>query len=374
MFRVLHLTSRIGFNFVKGIAGLESEDPHEILQQAGGCYSKIAQMSQIRGDNDAVFNDCIPFNSEQLAERFTAFLVEHGLASYNTGRSLVHSGSIGGVYLVSLGDGREVAVKIKYPGIDAVVNDDLSLLRMGAAFSSGVRSESSTQCIESILCELDYRAEQTWIDTFHAMWGDEYRIPATLPELCSADVTCMTCVQGESLLEVRRNGSEERKIHLASQLIRFLLVTWARDNCIYTDPHWGNFCVCENDVLGIVDFGGVVRVPPSSFQYISTKILAAQADPSSLEMYRELSSMFLQPFHSSDDVCDNVSKALVASQSIDTSLPPGSVASMKMLFLAAGVIQTFSIPIDLSAIFYESIHLFNESNDDHHVCIDTTHR
>jgi predicted unusual protein kinase regulating ubiquinone biosynthesis (AarF/ABC1/UbiB family) len=108
----------------------------------------------------------------------------------------VAAASIGQVYRAKLHDGRDVAVKVQYPGIEAAVRSDLKNISMFlAAYSRFLHEgldgkELAAELGERIMEELDYELEASNTRAMaRAYRGHPFiRVPNVVGELCSQRV------------------------------------------------------------------------------------------------------------------------------------------------------------------------------------------
>ena len=115
--------------------------------------------------------------------------------------------SIGQVHRAVLRDGRQVAVKIQYPGVAQAIRDDLANTELVATFlrfatvsvgndgrSRAVAREAAARISE----EVDYRHEAAMIAVFSDLYrGHPFiRVPDVIPEASSDRVLTMTYLDG----------------------------------------------------------------------------------------------------------------------------------------------------------------------------------
>ena len=182
------------------------------------------------------------------------------------------SASIGQVHRAVLADGREVAVKVRRPGLREIVEQDMALLGL---FAESIRSllppmdldTVTTELRRTIRTELDYRQEQEAMrrvgETLADMEG--VRVPVTVDELCSDRVLTTEFVHGRKLTtvldELREAGEEYR---IAAMLERVLDAWFAQvleAGFFQADPHPGNLLVTGDDELVLLDFGSSMELP-----------------------------------------------------------------------------------------------------------------
>jgi predicted unusual protein kinase regulating ubiquinone biosynthesis (AarF/ABC1/UbiB family) len=208
--------------------------------------------------------------------------------------------SIGQVHRAVWRDGREVAVKIQYPGAGKALLSDLNQIsrvaRMAGSWMPGVDIKPIMDELRARMAEeLDYHLEATNQRHFaRAFRGDEdVLVPDVLVD--SPQVLVTEWVGGTPLARIIRDGTEEERDEAASLYLEFLLRAPGRARMLHADPHPGNFRVTDDGRLGVFDFGAVNRLPdglPSAMGRLLTAALAGDAD----EMARGLRAEgFIRP-------------------------------------------------------------------------------
>ncbi|AMW20835.1 ABC1 kinase family protein [Mycobacteroides chelonae] len=185
----------------------------------------------------------------------------------------ISSASIGQVHRAVLHDGREVAVKIQYPGVAQAIQEDLAntelvttflrtfLSLLGRSVAIDLRA-TAEDISERIAEELDYRREAANIASFHELFrGHPFiRVPEAVPELSSDRVLTMTYVDGIGWAQAQQS-SRELKDTWGEALWRFSLSPLQHASAFYTDLHPGNYRFGLDGSIGIVDFGSVKIIP-----------------------------------------------------------------------------------------------------------------
>jgi predicted unusual protein kinase regulating ubiquinone biosynthesis (AarF/ABC1/UbiB family) len=173
----------------------------------------------------------------------------------------IASASIGQVHGGALHDGREVAIKVQYPGIAEAVHADLQNLRLALklldVIAPGIDTGPIAQEIrERITQELDYELEAS---NHHAM-ARAYRghpfivVPDVVSSLCRERVLVSELIEGHRFGEVRSWPAEERN-RLGEVLIRFYFNGPLRHRLLNGDPHPGNSLFLDDGRVAFVDFG-----------------------------------------------------------------------------------------------------------------------
>ena len=176
------------------------------------------------------------------------------------------SASIGQVHRAVWEDGREVAVKIQYPGAGAALMSDLRQLsrvvKVAAGWVPGIElGPILDELRERMAEELDYRLEAENQAAFADAFTDDpdFRIPRLVRG--TQHVIVSEWVEGRPLSEIIREGSQRERDEAAQLYMEFLLAGPAEAGLLHADPHPGNFRITPDGRLGVVDFGAVNRLP-----------------------------------------------------------------------------------------------------------------
>jgi predicted unusual protein kinase regulating ubiquinone biosynthesis (AarF/ABC1/UbiB family) len=176
------------------------------------------------------------------------------------------SASIGQVHRAVWQDGREVAVKVQYPGAGAALMSDLRQLsrvvKVAAGWVPGIElGPILDELRERMAEELDYRLEAEHQAAFaEAFVGDpDFCIPQLVRG--TQHVIVSEWVEGRPLSEIIRDGSQQERDEAAQLYMEFLLAGPAEAGLLHADPHPGNFRITPDGRLGVVDFGAVNRLP-----------------------------------------------------------------------------------------------------------------
>ncbi|HZZ50098.1 MAG TPA: AarF/ABC1/UbiB kinase family protein [Pseudonocardia sp.] len=183
----------------------------------------------------------------------------------------VAAASIGQVYRATYHDGRPVAVKVQYPGADEAVRTDLRQVRrirkMLQPFLPGTDLEGAIEEVcERIAAELDYRDEADNQRRFWAAFADDDQFVVPKVVASSPKVLVQEWVEGTPLAEVVSDGDKELRDHTGRLIAEFFYAGIARTGLLHSDPHPGNYRLCPDGRLGILDYGAVSSPPPEAWE------------------------------------------------------------------------------------------------------------
>lgn len=173
--------------------------------------------------------------------------------------------SLGQVHRARLPSGEAVAVKVQYPGIQDALEDDLrnagALVRtLGLGSQLLDQTEYYEEVRGEVLAELDYRRELGNLQRFRELLSDyaDLRLPQGYEALSSARVLTLEYLEGPTLHKyLQREPSNAERFRRSEQLVRATFVPFFRHRLMQTDTHPGNFIVCDDGSLGLLDFGSI---------------------------------------------------------------------------------------------------------------------
>ncbi|MEU5684010.1 ABC1 kinase family protein [Streptomyces venezuelae] len=198
--------------------------------------------------------------------------------------------SIGQVHRAVWTDGREVAVKVQYPGAGEALLSDLNQLSrfarlLGPLIPGMDIKPLIAELRDRVSEELDYgleaQAQQIHADEFAD--DPDVLVPQVVHQ--SDQVLVTEWMDGTPLSEVIAEGTEEQRDQAGQLLARFLFSGPARTGLLHADPHPGNFRLLFDEKagyrLGVLDFGTVDRLPDGLPPTIGTSLrmtLEGEAD------------------------------------------------------------------------------------------------
>ncbi len=178
----------------------------------------------------------------------------------------VASASIGQVHRAVWKDGRDVAVKIQYPGAGAALMSDIRQIsrvaKVAAGWVPGIELGPILDELRDRMAEeLDYRLEAESQATFAAAFeGDpDFAVPHVVEG--REHVIVSEWLEGLPLSRIIAEGTQEQRDTASQLYLRFLLAGPARAGLLHADPHPGNFRITPDGRLGVIDFGAVNRLP-----------------------------------------------------------------------------------------------------------------
>lgn len=178
----------------------------------------------------------------------------------------VASASIGQVHKAVWSDGREVAVKIQYPGADEALRADLKTIqRLVGVFKQlapGIDIQGIVdELIERTDMELDYRLEAENQRAFAKAYRDDphFCIPAIVAS--APKVVIAEWMDGIPMSVIIREGTPEQRDLMGTRLSELTFDAPKRLQMMHGDAHPGNFMLLPDGRMGVIDFGAVAPLP-----------------------------------------------------------------------------------------------------------------
>jgi predicted unusual protein kinase regulating ubiquinone biosynthesis (AarF/ABC1/UbiB family) len=179
----------------------------------------------------------------------------------------VAAASIGQVHRATTHDGRDVAVKVQYPGIAEAVETDLRNLGVLMPLVKRLAPGLDTKAIAAELRarigeELDYELEaQHQRQVARAFRGHPFvRVPAVDTALSARRVLVTEFVEGAPF-EVVKGLPQADRDRFGEILFRFFYGLLSHDRLAAGDPHPGNYLLCPDGFVCFLDFGLMRKVP-----------------------------------------------------------------------------------------------------------------
>ena len=273
------------------------------LEELGPTFIKLGQVLATRPDQVGVEL------AEELSKLQTAAPADSAASVRETieselGRSIaecftrfdhepVASASIGQVHRAELEGGIEVAVKVRHPGIEALIRVDAEILKGLAELAERLPDLQPYRPLATVLefertllRELDFRDERRRIEQFREAFDGDPRlcIPAPFADLSSQQVLTLQWLDGRKLsdLDSSANTAEERS-RIARNGADIFLEMIFEQGLYHADPHPGNLLILPGGVIGLLDFGMVGRLTESLREDLEDVLMAIAAnDPPQL--------------------------------------------------------------------------------------------
>ncbi len=276
-----------------------AEQVTEALGNMKGVLMKLGQMASFVNDGfpehmraqlATLQSDAPPMSAELAAGVIEAELGAHPSAVFASWNPVpLASASIGQVHAATLRDGRRVAVKVQYPGVEKAISADLSntalLTQMlGLVFKGLEIGPFVTELKARVSEELDYELEATRQRRFHALYDGHPTIvvPAVVDEYSTARVLTTELSTGVRFDQTVSWTQEQRNL-AAETIYRFVFRSFNRHHLFNGDPHPGNYLFELGGPLGIrvvfLDFGLVKEFTDAEMDTFWTMIRYQVTEP-----------------------------------------------------------------------------------------------
>ncbi|XP_033505228.1 atypical kinase COQ8A, mitochondrial isoform X1 [Epinephelus lanceolatus] len=192
--------------------------------------------------------------------------------------------SIGQVHLARMKDGREVAMKIQYPGVAQSINSDvnnlMTVLNMSNALPEGLFPEHLIDVMSRELAlECDYVREAQCAKKFRELLKDHpfFYVPEVIDELSGGHVLTTELVSGFPL-DQAENLTQELKNEICENILMLCLRELFEFRYMQTDPNWSNFFYDpQTHRVALLDFGAT-RGFDQSFTDVYIEIIHSAAE------------------------------------------------------------------------------------------------
>ena len=185
----------------------------------------------------------------------------------------IAAASIGQVYKARLQDGRDVAVKVQYPGVAQAVRADMQnlgiILRLMKSVAPGLDPKAMGDEIRSRIDEeLDYELEAQNQRTLARLFrGHPFMmVPEVVTSLSHEKVVVTQFIHGRGFEELKQLPQQERD-RLGEIVFRFYFGCMYRHHQFSGDPHPGNSMLLDDGRMAFLDFGLFKRIPAAIAEF-----------------------------------------------------------------------------------------------------------
>jgi len=183
----------------------------------------------------------------------------------------VNAASIGQVHKATKG-GKELAVKIQYPGVANSIVTDLAIVKPIALKMFNIKGEGSDEYFKEVegklLEETNYELELAQSNEVASKCKHipNLKFPKYYPEYSSERVLTMDWMNGIHLSEFATKAYNNKIANkLGQALWDFYMYQIHVLKKVHADPHPGNFLVSKSNELIVIDFGCMKKVPNSFY-------------------------------------------------------------------------------------------------------------
>lgn len=173
----------------------------------------------------------------------------------------IAAASIGQVYRGRLHDGRDVAVKVQYPGVGDAVRADMQNLGMLMRLAKRITPQMNVKAVGEeirarIVEELDYELEASNHRTLARLYrGHPFIvIPGVITSLCRERVIVTEYVEGDRFEQIA-SGEQAERDRVGEIVFRFYFGSMYRHRRFSGDPHPGNMMRLADGRIAFLDFG-----------------------------------------------------------------------------------------------------------------------
>jgi len=266
-----------------------------ICEELGATFIKFGQVLANRPDllpPDVIVelsklqDDVPPFSFDQVKEILRGELhrpVEELFAHID--EDVLAAASIAQVHRAELATGEKVVIKVKRPGLEQTVNEDLAVLRDIAAYIEdnfeGLEHIRPRAIVEefarTFAQEMDFKCEVRNMERFAANFEEEplLRVPRVYRELSTTQFIVMEYLEGTKVTHVESwedfplNAEE-----IADLGTRLLLRSVFEHRFYHADPHPGNFMIAPDGRVCLLDFGMMGYISESRMEELLSFMVA----------------------------------------------------------------------------------------------------
>lgn len=196
----------------------------------------------------------------------------------------IAAASIGQVHRAQTVDGRDLAIKVQYPGVRAAIDSDVrnvaALLRLSGLLPRGLDiSPLLDEARRQLHEEADYQREAEYLGRFRDLIGDDarYLLPQAQADLTTADILAMTFVPGQPIDDLA-TATQELRNRITRDLVHLMLRELFDFGLMQTDPNFANYRFDpDSGRIVLLDFGAARDLSPDLTAQFRAMLRAALA-------------------------------------------------------------------------------------------------
>jgi predicted unusual protein kinase regulating ubiquinone biosynthesis (AarF/ABC1/UbiB family) len=282
------------------------------LSRLRGAAMKVGQMLSLEGDSvlpkefaqalEILRSSAHRMPEAQLRSVLSAELGRNWQARFESfDFSPLAAASIGQVHAAVAKDGRQVVLKIQYPGVAGSIDSDVDNLRSLLALSRLLPGDLDLDALaeevkKELRREVDYEQELASLSNYRRGLGDLEGtwMPSAVPEHSTARVLCMERAPGVQLLSWAETASQAERNRVAEILIRVALREMFEARFCQTDPNPANYLFdAASRRIVLLDFGAARAVPPhiTELYRAATRALVRRDRTGMAEVYRSMGTI-----------------------------------------------------------------------------------
>jgi len=282
----------------KHMLSREAQALAEALGELKGSLAKIGQMMAVYGEHVLPPEVTTALHTLEHQTRPMAWPVMEAALREALGDARVDSmaidpvpvgaASLAQVHRATLPDGRDVALKIQYPGIADAIDSDLNeiarLIRWSGLISGREDFDTWLESLRELLHrEVDYCLEGETTERFRQRLIDDPRfiVPTVIPDYSNERVLCATFEAGFGVQDDKvQQLSQPRRNRLGKAFLELFLrevFVWGE---LQTDPNFGNYRIrigkhADEDQLVLLDFGAAKPYPKNYLNALQNMMVGA---------------------------------------------------------------------------------------------------
>ena len=180
----------------------------------------------------------------------------------------IAAASIGQVHRAQTRDGRDLAIKVQYPGVARSIDSDVqnvaTLIRMSGLLPKGLNIDPLLEEAKAQLRdEADYLRERDQILQFQSLLKgvEGFVLPQPHDDLTTPHILAMTYLPGQPI-ETLESATQETRDSVAARLMDLMFREVFQFGAIQSDPNFANYRYdAEADQIVLLDFGAARPVP-----------------------------------------------------------------------------------------------------------------